>query len=120
MPTVVVTWLRVSLPNRRTWGAAFLQADGVRIDGWVVGFAVLAALLVGGLFGLIPAVRASNPNLDEALKDAAPGMTGTARGRRTWECPDIGAGGACRSSLPPGPDSSFEAHWPHPRYGPRL
>ena len=62
--------------------AAFLQADGIRIDGWVIGFAVLAALLVGGLFGLIPAVRASNPNLEESLKDAAPGATGTARGRR--------------------------------------
>ena len=79
---VVVSWLRASLPRRRTWGAAFLQADGIRIDEWVVGFAVLAALVVGGLFGLIPAVRASNPNLEESLKDAA-----LARGHRQRPAP---------------------------------
>lgn len=78
----VVAWLRTSLPNRHTWGGSFLQADGIRIDGWVVGFAMLAALLVGGLFGLIPAVRASNPDLEESLKDAGRGTMGTARGRR--------------------------------------
>lgn len=78
----VVAWLRTSLPNRHTWGGSFLQADGVQIDGWVVGFAMVAALLVGGLFGLIPALRASNPNLEESLKDAGRGSMGTARERR--------------------------------------
>jgi putative ABC transport system permease protein len=78
----VVAWLRTSLPNRHTWGSSFLQADGIQIDGWVVAFAILAALLVGGLFGLIPAVRASSPNLEESLKDAGRGTMGTARGRQ--------------------------------------
>jgi putative ABC transport system permease protein len=78
----VIHWLRASLPNRHTWGASFLQADGIQIDGWVVGFTMVAALLVGGLFGLIPALRASNPNLEESLKDAGRGALGTARARR--------------------------------------
>ena len=47
----------------------------VTIDGRVVAFGVGLALLSGSFIGLVPAFRASRLNLNECLKDGAPGQT---------------------------------------------
>jgi putative ABC transport system permease protein len=46
------------------------RLDDVRIDLWVLGFAVLATLVSAILFGLLPALRASRPNVIEILGNA--------------------------------------------------
>ncbi|MCA9737815.1 MAG: ABC transporter permease, partial [Gemmatimonadetes bacterium] len=54
---------------------------GLRIapDWRVLVFTLLAAVLTGILFGLVPALRASKPELVPALKDSGDGATGRAR-----------------------------------------
>jgi putative ABC transport system permease protein len=54
----------------------------VGIDGRVFGFTVAVSLLTGIVFGLIPAIHGSNPNLNEALKEGSRGSTGGAAGKR--------------------------------------
>jgi putative ABC transport system permease protein len=51
------------------------RLDEVAIDLRVLSFATLVSVLTGLLFGLVPALHASRPNMNEALKDA--GRTGT-------------------------------------------
>jgi putative ABC transport system permease protein len=51
------------------------RLDEVVIDARVLAFATLASVLTGVLFGLAPALHASRPNMNEALKDA--GRTGS-------------------------------------------
>lgn len=45
----------------------------ISIDGWVLGFALTISVLTGIIFGLFPAVQASNPNLNETLKEESRG-----------------------------------------------
>jgi putative ABC transport system permease protein len=53
------------------------RLDAVRIDAVVLGFAALAALLAAAVFGIVPALRASRPDLANALRSGrAPGMGG--------------------------------------------
>ena len=47
----------------------------VALDGRVLMFTLVAALLTGLLFGLIPAWQASRPNLHETMKDGGRGST---------------------------------------------
>ena len=53
----------------------------VSIDPMVLGFTILAALAAAILFGLVPAVRASNPDLAQVLRASgrAPSLGGVAR-----------------------------------------
>jgi predicted permease len=48
---------------------AIPRADEISIDLRMLGFAVLVAFLTGWLFGLLPALRASRPDLTESLKE---------------------------------------------------
>jgi putative ABC transport system permease protein len=52
------------------------RVDEVGIDAGVVGFAVLASLVSGVLFGLYPALRSLSPRLIDVLKDAGRGGSG--------------------------------------------
>ncbi len=56
--------------------------EQVRLDGAVLLFTLLAAVLTGVIFGLIPAWQASRPAVNEWLKDGSRGAAG-AHGRRT-------------------------------------
>jgi predicted permease len=51
----------------------------VRIDGSALGWTLLIAIMAAVLFGLVPGLRISSGNLQEALKDSGPG---TSAGRK--------------------------------------
>ena len=72
---VLVDYLQLLVPERRSL-KFLLQADSIAVDWRVVLFALGTALLTGLLFGAIPAMRASAPNVIEDLKDAVRGSTG--------------------------------------------
>jgi putative ABC transport system permease protein len=48
----------------------------VALDGRVVGFTLLVTLMTGIIFGVVPALQASRPNLNETLKEGGRGTTG--------------------------------------------
>jgi predicted permease len=50
--------------------------DSVSIDPWVLGFTMAACIVSAVLFGLVPALRASRPQLTEALRAGGRGTTG--------------------------------------------
>jgi putative ABC transport system permease protein len=57
------------------------RLETVGIDGWVLGFTAMAALLSGLFFGLVPALTASGASLHESLKEGGRAGTG-GRGAR--------------------------------------
>ena len=72
------------------WGVDVLAALGaddiprsseIGVDGPVLAFTAALSVLTGLAFGLLPALRASRPNLNEVLKDAGRGTSGPGRGR---------------------------------------
>jgi putative ABC transport system permease protein len=75
------------------WALNFLRAvaaerlpvqrlEMVGIDGWVLAFTLGASLLCGLAFGVLPALTAAGPSLNDSLKEG--GRTGSAsRGNRT-------------------------------------
>ena len=57
------------------------RLEFIAVDGWVLGFTLLASIVCGVLFGLIPAFSAAGAGLNESLKEG--GRTGSAaRGKR--------------------------------------
>ncbi len=60
----------------------FPRLDEVRVDRQVLGFTALISLGTGLIFGLIPALQTSRPNLVETLKESSRGAGG-ARSQRT-------------------------------------
>jgi putative ABC transport system permease protein len=52
-----------------------LQETG--INGWVLGFTFIVAVGTGIIFGLVPALQGSRPDLNETLKEGGRGSTGT-------------------------------------------
>ena len=67
------------------WGIQVLIAFGpdniprlgeITIDPRVLGFTFVISLVTGLLFGLIPALQASRPDLNDALKESSRGSTG--------------------------------------------
>jgi putative ABC transport system permease protein len=44
------------------------RMNGVRIDGWVLSFSVAVSVAAAVIFGLIPAIRASQPNVGHLLR----------------------------------------------------
>jgi putative ABC transport system permease protein len=49
--------------------AGLPRAEQIAIDGWVLGFAVLAALLTAVVFGIVPAWQLSRLDLNDTLKE---------------------------------------------------
>jgi putative ABC transport system permease protein len=65
------------------WGLHLLLAvapyvprnEGIRVDGWALGFSFLLAALTGVGFGLVPVLQATRIDLNSVLKDAGRGMS---------------------------------------------
>jgi putative ABC transport system permease protein len=57
------------------------RVSEVGLDGRVLGFALGISVLVGVLFGLVPAFHVSQPNLQDALRAGTPTGSGAARHR---------------------------------------
>jgi predicted permease len=65
------------------WPNALPRSGEVRLDGRVLGFTAGLAIVTGILFGLAPALRATAPDIEEALREETPGaVSGGGRGRR--------------------------------------
>jgi putative ABC transport system permease protein len=67
------------------WGVSLLIAlspsdtprlDQITIDGRVLAFTLIVALLTALIFGIVPALQASKPDLNESLKEGSRGSTG--------------------------------------------
>jgi putative ABC transport system permease protein len=74
------------------WGLDLLLAIGgdsiprvkeIKLDSWVLGFSILISLATGLLFGLVPALQASKPDLNETLKEGGRSASGSIRRNRT-------------------------------------
>ena len=57
----------------RLTAVGFPRAHNISLDLHVLGFALCVSLLTGLVFGLIPALQASRPNLNDMLKEGARG-----------------------------------------------
>src|SRR5439155_4772260 len=67
--------IRLSPPNLpRVW-------EGIHLDGTTLAFTALLTLMTGLLFGLVPALHASNPALARELTETARSTAGLRRGR---------------------------------------
>ncbi|HVF89336.1 MAG TPA: ABC transporter permease [Blastocatellia bacterium] len=73
------------------WGLDLLLAispsdlprlDQITIDRRVLGFTLGVSLLTGLIFGLVPALQASRPDLTESLKEGGRGSSGGIQGKR--------------------------------------
>ncbi len=71
LAAVAVRLLRISLP------AAVAQIGPVSVDRPVLLFALAVTCLTAILFGLAPAVRASRPDVNDALKEGSSSLTGS-------------------------------------------
>ncbi len=57
------------------------RLDEIGLNGWVLVFTAGISVLTGILFGLLPALQSSSPDLVESLKDGAKGSKGPRRQR---------------------------------------
>src|SRR5439155_20466003 len=73
------------------WGAGVLlrfapndlpRIHEIRLDWRVLAFTFAVSLVTGILFGLVPSLAASNPDLVEALKEGGRGGTGSVKRQR--------------------------------------
>jgi putative ABC transport system permease protein len=64
------------------WPRALPRSTEMGLDGTVLGFTVGLAVLTGIAFGLAPALRATSPQIEEALRDDTAGSGGSRQRRR--------------------------------------
>jgi predicted permease len=77
---VIAAWGIDLLP--KLGGQGLPRADSIRIDVPVLLVTFGASILTGILFGALPALHATNANLNELLKEGGRGAGGGTRGRR--------------------------------------
>ncbi len=58
------------------------RLNEIGLDRWVLLFTFAVSVATGLIFGLVPALQASKPNLTEVLKDGARGATSSLRNNR--------------------------------------
>jgi putative ABC transport system permease protein len=64
------------------WPRALPRSTEMGLDGTVLGFTAGLAVLTGIAFGLAPALRATSPQIEEALRDDTAGSGGSRQRRR--------------------------------------
>jgi putative ABC transport system permease protein len=79
---ILIRHFQTLLPDPYTYGKYLVQVEAIGMDSRVAGFAVLVAFLTGAIFGLVPALRASQPDLNEILKDTGKGSAGGRQSRK--------------------------------------
>jgi predicted permease len=69
--------------NGSDWAGKQLlpRAGAIRMDGLVLGFTLVVSVATALLFGLFPALRASRPDLAEALRESGAGASAGSSGR---------------------------------------
>ncbi len=55
----------------------------ITVNGWVLLFSFVVSVMTGILFGLVPALQCSQPNLVDSLKEGGRGASGSIRGQKT-------------------------------------
>jgi putative ABC transport system permease protein len=73
-------WSLELLRTSRAWGISRL--DEIEINGWILAFTTVVAVLTGVLTGLMPALQASRSDLAPALREGERGVAGTPRQQR--------------------------------------
>lgn len=80
---LLLAWAGVrSLPALLPAAANVPRLDEVRLDWQAFAFTAGVSLLTGILFGLVPALRAARPDLNEGLKESGRGNAMSARRKR--------------------------------------
>ena len=59
------------------------RVNEIGLDPWVLAFALVLSLVTGLAFGLLPALRAAGPGVEQALRDEGGATTGSRRRHRT-------------------------------------
>ena len=86
------------------WGLSALLAIGensiprvkeIKLDVWVLCFSLVVSVVTGLLFGLLPALQASKPNLNDTLKEGSRSSSGGIRSNRTRSLFVIGEVAVC-------------------------
>jgi putative ABC transport system permease protein len=62
---------------------ALSKTNNISVDGRVLGFTLLMSLVSGVVFGLVPALQTSRPDLNESLKEGGKGAGGGKVSNRT-------------------------------------
>ncbi|HSL20581.1 MAG TPA: ABC transporter permease [Vicinamibacterales bacterium] len=73
-------WSLELLRASRAWGISRL--DEIEINGWILAFTTVVAVLTGVLTGLMPAVQASRRDLAPALREGERSVAGSPRQQR--------------------------------------
>ena len=66
------------------------RADEVALNGHVLLFTILITFVVGIVFGLAPALKTSNPDLQDALREGGRTATARSRGLRAFVAAEVG------------------------------
>lgn len=74
---VVAVWAKDVLLSMLPESMSVAKVNSVAIDANVLVFCLGLSLLTGVLFGLVPALRASRPNIGETLKEGGRGSSGS-------------------------------------------
>jgi putative ABC transport system permease protein len=79
---LIEAWGGIKLLTAAGPAVSLPRLNEISVDGRVFAFVLGTALLSGLLFGLIPAIHASRPGVNESLKHTARGFTGSASRQR--------------------------------------
>jgi putative ABC transport system permease protein len=73
-------WSLELLRSSRAWGISRL--DEIQINGWILAFTTIVAVLTGLLTGLMPALQASRSDLAPSLREGERSVAGSPRQQR--------------------------------------
>ncbi|MGI8745081.1 MAG: ABC transporter permease [Bryobacteraceae bacterium] len=77
MGLLLAVWAKTGLLAMLPESMSVAKVNSVAIDDTVLAFCVAVSLITGILFGLVPALRASRPDLGAALKEGGRGSSGS-------------------------------------------